>query len=200
VVICNIRWPAGLKLSVFGHQVSCSSSRVWSRRRLLDVTSDSSWREMQHCVSGSVRLRLKLSFSCSSASVKEPMNFSDVRRPITVACHGRVRMLPHLAISSFPASETVITHLFLPSPSWILQALTMSVPSCCVTGFEWDGEPTGKSISFPTSSNQAYVTGSSQTSAILFICDLFGWEFRNNRLLADHLARSVGATVYVPDL
>lgn len=76
----------------------------------------------------------------------------------------------------------------------------MSDPNCCVTGFEWDGEPTGHNIAFPTTANQAYVTGSSSSAAILFICDLFGWGFRNNRLLADHLARSVGATVYVPDL
>jgi len=70
----------------------------------------------------------------------------------------------------------------------------------CTTSFEWESEPTGKIIPFPTSSNQAYKTGTSSAVAILFICDLFGWEFRNNRLLADHLARSVGATVYVPDL
>jgi len=76
----------------------------------------------------------------------------------------------------------------------------MSVSQCCVTGFEWDGEPKGHTIPFPTSSNQAYVTGDSSSAAILFICDLFGWEFRNNRLLADALARDVGATVYVPDL
>lgn len=76
----------------------------------------------------------------------------------------------------------------------------MSASRCCTTGFEWEGQPTGQSIPFPTSSNQAYKTGSSSTIAILFVCDLFGWEFRNNRLLADHLARSVGATVYVPDL
>jgi len=78
--------------------------------------------------------------------------------------------------------------------------LTMSISKCCITGFEWDGEPTGHTVRFPTTSNQAYVTGSSSSVAILFICDLFGWEFRNNKLLADHLAQSVGATVYVPDL
>lgn len=76
----------------------------------------------------------------------------------------------------------------------------MSVSQCCVTGFEWDGEPKGHTIAFPTSSNQAYVTGDSSSAAILFICDLFGLGFRNNRLLADALARDVGATVYVPDL
>jgi len=75
----------------------------------------------------------------------------------------------------------------------------MSNSKCCTIGFEWEGKPIGQTIPFPTSSNQAYKTGPTSTFAILFICDLFGWEFRNNRLLADHLARSVGATVYVPD-
>jgi len=76
----------------------------------------------------------------------------------------------------------------------------MPVSNCYNTGFEWEGEPTGQTIPFPTSSNQAYKTGSSSSVAILFICDVFGWEFRNKRLLANNLARSVGATVYVPDL
>jgi hypothetical protein len=71
---------------------------------------------------------------------------------------------------------------------------------CCSTGFEWEGKPSGQTIPFPTSSNQAYKTGTLSAIAILFICDLFGWEFHNNRLLADRLARWVGATVYVPDL
>jgi hypothetical protein len=76
----------------------------------------------------------------------------------------------------------------------------MSNSKCCTAGFELEGEPIGHTIALPTSSNQAYQTGSSSTVAILFICDLFGWEFRNTRLLADRIARSVGATVYVPDL
>jgi hypothetical protein len=78
--------------------------------------------------------------------------------------------------------------------------LTMPNSKHWTNSFEWEGQPTGQTVPFPTSSNQAYKAGSSSTIAILFICDLFGWEFRNTRLLADHLARSVGATVYVPDL
>jgi hypothetical protein len=78
--------------------------------------------------------------------------------------------------------------------------LTMPNSRCRATDFEWEDEPTVQTVPFPTSSNQAYKTGRSPDVAILFICDLFGWEFRNTRLLADHIARSVGATVYVPDL
>jgi hypothetical protein len=76
----------------------------------------------------------------------------------------------------------------------------MRLTECRASGFDWEGKPKGQTVSFPTSSNQAYMTGTSSAIVILFICDLFGWEFRNTRLLADHIARAVGATVYVPDL
>ena len=48
--------------------------------------------------------------------------------------------------------------------------------------------------------NDAYVTGSNKDVAIVLIHDLFGWTFTNARLLADHFAKEVNATVYVPDL
>lgn len=77
----------------------------------------------------------------------------------------------------------------------------MAAPQkCCFTGFEWTGEPKGETIEFPTTSNQAYKTGSNTDVAILFVHDLVGWKYRNARLLADHYAREVGATVYLPDL
>jgi hypothetical protein len=76
----------------------------------------------------------------------------------------------------------------------------MSLSDCCVRGFQWDGEPTGQVINFPTSTGQAYVAGSNNDRAVLLIADLFGWKFVNNRLLADHFAQEANATVYVPDL
>ena len=45
-----------------------------------------------------------------------------------------------------------------------------------------------------------YVTGLSSKIAILLLHDLYGWTFTNTRLLADHYAEEVGATVYIPDL
>jgi hypothetical protein len=45
-----------------------------------------------------------------------------------------------------------------------------------------------------------YITGSNISVAILLIHDLYGWTFCNSRLLADHYAEEVGATVYVADL
>jgi dienelactone hydrolase len=76
----------------------------------------------------------------------------------------------------------------------------MSLSSCCTKGFEWDGTPVGKAIPFPTTSNQAYVVGDDKDAAVMLTTDLFGWEYPNIRLLADHLAKEAGVTVYVPDL
>ncbi|EMC91099.1 hypothetical protein BAUCODRAFT_79877 [Baudoinia panamericana UAMH 10762] len=72
--------------------------------------------------------------------------------------------------------------------------------SCCFRGFQWNGTPKGKTEPFPTSTNQAYVTGVNKDTAIMLVHDAFGWSFGNNRLLADHLAEEVNATVYLPDL
>ncbi|KAK1232226.1 hypothetical protein PQX77_004600 [Marasmius sp. AFHP31] len=75
-----------------------------------------------------------------------------------------------------------------------------TVPPCCVTGFAWSGTPQGKTITFPEcSGGQAYVTGSNSKVAIMLIHDLLGWKFPNTRLLADHLASEIPATVYLPD-
>lgn len=62
----------------------------------------------------------------------------------------------------------------------------MSVTDCCVNGFQWEGKPEGRVEPFPTSSNQTYVSGSNPDVAVMLISDLFGWEFSNLRLLADH--------------
>ena len=69
---------------------------------------------------------------------------------------------------------------------------------CCLTGFHWDGTPAGRETQL--GEHQTYVTGSNKEHAILFCHDGFGWTFNNTRLLADHFAQEVGATVYVPDL
>ncbi|KAF2720179.1 dienelactone hydrolase family protein [Polychaeton citri CBS 116435] len=73
----------------------------------------------------------------------------------------------------------------------------MSVPDCCVKGFKWDGVPTGGTAKLGT--NDCYLAGNDPDTAILLIHDLLGWKFPNTRLLADHYAAEVGATVYVPD-
>lgn len=73
----------------------------------------------------------------------------------------------------------------------------MTVQECCIQGFAWSGTPTGQTSKL--ASNNVYVTGTNPQTAILFISDLFGWTFPNIRLLADHFAREIDATVYVPD-
>ncbi|KAI4256323.1 MAG: hypothetical protein L6R42_006293 [Xanthoria sp. 1 TBL-2021] len=69
--------------------------------------------------------------------------------------------------------------------------------SCCTSGFAWNGTPTGRTTNL--NDQDIYVTGSNKDVAILFLHDIFGWTFRNNRLLADHFAQEVNATVYLPD-
>lgn len=69
---------------------------------------------------------------------------------------------------------------------------------CCIKGFKWDTTPKGREAKF--AGNNTYITGSNPNVAILVIHDLLGWTFPNIRILADHYAEEVGATVYVPDL
>ncbi|KAH8781304.1 dienelactone hydrolase family protein [Diaporthe sp. PMI_573] len=73
----------------------------------------------------------------------------------------------------------------------------MSANSCCLQGFAWDGKQRGTIGTL--GNNNTYITGRNSSAAILMIHDLFGWTFPNTRLLADHYAEEVGATVYVPD-
>lgn len=74
----------------------------------------------------------------------------------------------------------------------------MSIERCCISGFDWNGTPTGSEDEL--AGVKTYVTGGNTNRAILVIHDLFGWKFNNLRLLADHYAKEVDATVYLPDL
>ena len=69
---------------------------------------------------------------------------------------------------------------------------------CCLKVFHWDADPKGSDTTL--SGRDCYVTGTNPNVAIMIIHDLFGWTFGNTRLLADHYADEVGATVYIPDL
>lgn len=70
--------------------------------------------------------------------------------------------------------------------------------SCCVSGFKWGGAPVGKETKL--ANLNAYVSGTNKDVSILMVHDIFGWTFTNLRLLADHYAKEVDATVYLPDL
>ncbi|GAM87178.1 hypothetical protein ANO11243_051990 [Dothideomycetidae sp. 11243] len=69
--------------------------------------------------------------------------------------------------------------------------------ACCFTGFRWGGSPKGKEERIADS--DTYVTGTNKERAILIVHDGSGWQAQNNRLLADHFADEVDATVYLPD-
>lgn len=71
------------------------------------------------------------------------------------------------------------------------------VSQCCLKGFNWGGQPTGKEAKL--GKNDAYITGSNKDVAILIVPDVFGWTLNNTRLLADHYAKEADATVYVLD-
>lgn len=72
-------------------------------------------------------------------------------------------------------------------------------PSCCLKAFQWDGTPAGTEGYLEGSPNKTYITGTNPHVGVFIIHDLLAWTFPNTRLLADHYAREMDATVYVPD-
>ncbi|KAK5652157.1 hypothetical protein OQA88_10799 [Cercophora sp. LCS_1] len=75
--------------------------------------------------------------------------------------------------------------------------MTTEISPCCLRAFEWNGTPIGTTTTL--ANRQCYTTGTNPSISIFIIHDLLGWTFPNVRLLADHYAREVNATVYVPD-
>jgi hypothetical protein len=99
-----------------------------------------------------------------------------------------------------------------------LSAATMSCPAC-FAGHEASAEdsppPTGTVetvhgrstyVARPPPGPKTDDTGSTAAAAapprgaVVLIPDAYGWEFANNRLLADNLARKGRFIVYLPDL
>ncbi|KAL8934854.1 MAG: hypothetical protein Q9216_005707 [Gyalolechia sp. 2 TL-2023] len=71
--------------------------------------------------------------------------------------------------------------------------------SCCLSGALHEGKPTGRIDTI--GGLQTYVAepkNGSKTKSIVFISDIFGWEFPNTRLLADEYALA-GFYTYIPD-
>jgi len=72
--------------------------------------------------------------------------------------------------------------------------------SCCLSGSVHEGTPTGEIEKI--GELQTYVAApkdGSKAKSIVFIVDIFGWEFKNVRLLADNYAKA-GFYAYVPDV
>lgn len=76
----------------------------------------------------------------------------------------------------------------------------MSCPDC-FSGAVHEGIPRGKVIKFHDLNT--YITepadGREVKNIIVIIPDAFGWEFVNNRILADHYADKGHYRVYLPD-
>ena len=73
----------------------------------------------------------------------------------------------------------------------------MAEGQCPHEGFEWTGIPEGYIDTLAKCNT--YVTGDNLDRAVLLIHDLQSWSFPNLCLLADHYAREVNATVFVPE-
>ncbi|KAK3335623.1 Alpha/Beta hydrolase protein [Cercophora scortea] len=76
----------------------------------------------------------------------------------------------------------------------------MSCPDC-LRGHVRDGTPTGKVAQIH--GRATYVaeppSGTQPKGVVVMVSDIFGWDFVNSRLLADHYAASGGFLVYLPD-
>jgi dienelactone hydrolase len=72
----------------------------------------------------------------------------------------------------------------------------------CYTGHEHAGTPRGSETSQPLHGLPTYVSrpAGEPKGAVVFIPDMFGWRFVNNRLLCDAYAEKGGFVVYLPDL
>lgn len=72
--------------------------------------------------------------------------------------------------------------------------------ACCLSGSVHEGTPSGRVDT--VGEVQAYIAepeSKSKAQTVIFITDIFGYEFKNTRLLADNYAKQ-GFYVYVPDI
>jgi len=76
----------------------------------------------------------------------------------------------------------------------------MACPKC-FSGNIHSGTPTGKEVTVHGLST--YIAeppeGTSPKGIIVIVTDAFGWEFINNRIVADKMAKKCSARVYMPD-
>ena len=71
----------------------------------------------------------------------------------------------------------------------------------CITGSLHEGTPKGtiSTIAKLPTYIAKPVNTRGKPGVIVIITDVFGWDFINNRLLADEYAEASGRTIYVPD-
>jgi dienelactone hydrolase len=76
----------------------------------------------------------------------------------------------------------------------------IGMSACCLSGSVHDGTPKGREDNL--GGLDVYVSepeNKSTAKSIVFITDIFGWKFKNVRLLADNYAKA-GFTCYIPDV
>lgn len=73
----------------------------------------------------------------------------------------------------------------------------MALSNCCLKAFAWEGTPKGTVSKL--GNLDTYIAGTNPDRAVLFVSDILGWSFPNARILADHYAAEIDATVYLPD-
>lgn len=74
------------------------------------------------------------------------------------------------------------------------------IKQCCATGSLHTGTPTGRITK--VHGLDCYIADApngSPKGIVVIIPDVFGWEFPNNRILADCLAKEGNFQVYLPD-
>jgi len=67
----------------------------------------------------------------------------------------------------------------------------------CAIGHIHTGTPTGTESVI--TDRKVYIAGSNKTNALLYLTDVWGYEYNNHRLLADTFAKELPITVYVAD-
>lgn len=80
---------------------------------------------------------------------------------------------------------------------FLYKGIHLTMSECCKSGFKWTGEPTGKTTKL--AGLDTYVAGTNTDRAILIVADIYGWTFKNARILADQYAAETNASVYLPD-
>ncbi|KAI1610462.1 esterase/lipase [Exophiala viscosa] len=75
-----------------------------------------------------------------------------------------------------------------------------SLGKCCISGSVHDGTPTGREDTIGGLSTYiAEPSDKSTSKTVVFLVDIFGYKFKNVRLLADNYAKA-GFYVYIPDV
>lgn len=137
-------------------------------------------------------IRVRAAVQCVRVAVRRVRKCPKVRLRPTLYVLSKPRPnLPHLQVLRVhPALSTYRLRL--------TAVCIFNMGDCCLKGFQWNAKPKGRDAKL--GGRDCYVTGSNQSVAIMIIHDLYGWTFSNTRILADHYAQEVDATVYVPDL